>query len=170
LTAAITVSWHHQIEPVKTAFRYAYYLTKSKVAGYVQVPAGEEAVAQEWRQDLYADKRLLFCARSKLKKHGKIGKFWEKSRDAILQPIIATNKRIGAGLRQPAIHDLIEYAVAYLGVKKPKAKRQFGYWADAPGVRRWIEQLQSEGVIPSPSPMPSQPAEEAISHNTKEIP
>lgn len=164
LSAAITVPFHHQIEPVKTRIDYAYYVTKGKVAGYVKLPDG----TKEWRQDKYAHKRLLFSARTKLKKHGKIGKFWEKPREAILKPIIATNKRIGVGLRQPAIHDLVEYAVVYLGIRRSDAKRDFGYWADAPGVRLWIKQLQESGEIPSPHAFPSQPAGEAIANNTKE--
>jgi hypothetical protein len=137
--ASIGVPWHHSVEPVRTRLHYAFYITKGKIAGMV---------GNQWREDKYAAKRLLFMPGTGLRKHGVIGGFWEKRVADMMKEIIETNKRVAAGLKVSGVKELADYAAENLGITRGQATRSLGYWAEEATVQKWIEELRERGELP----------------------
>ena len=59
------IPWRKCVEPIRDDWYYCHYIAKARIGKM---------------DDRYADKRLLFKARLKLKKYGTIGAFWEPSK------------------------------------------------------------------------------------------
>ncbi len=129
-----TMRWHKMIKPVKGGWRLAFYITKAKLACYIN----GRPVA-----DYYARKRLLFKANLGIKKVGTIGSFWERPKGEIWAEITENEKRIGKALERREVRLLVIHVQEMLGNSVPieKIERPIGLHAESPGVCRWMEQL-----------------------------
>ena len=131
------VKWRKRVEPIINEWRLAHYVVKAKVKG--RTKKGKLV------NDLYRHKRLLFKPNLPFRKVGTIGDFWEqgKSKTKIWDDIKATEKRIAEGLEDPDVERLAEYVHDWIGGYYPLAqvRRSFGYWADTPAIRDWINSL-----------------------------
>lgn len=128
--------WHKNIEPVEGGdWRLLHYITKAKTAG--------ETKSGKFVTDLYRRKRLLFKPGLGIRKHGTIGAFWVKSKEAIWSDVKAKEQRIAEGLAQANVKRLAEYAYEFVGGYVPlrQIERNFGYYSDSPGIQNWIEQV-----------------------------
>lgn len=131
-----TGRWHKNIKVVrKRDGRLLRYITKAKTAG--------ETKSGIYLSDLYRRKRLLFKSGLGIRKHGTIGRFWSKSKEAIWEDVKAREKRIAEGLEQPNVKRLAQHAYEFVDGYVPlrQIERNFGYYPDSPGIQNWIEQV-----------------------------
>lgn len=121
--------WHMKVQAINDIWQLAYYVTKAKVAGYVN---------RRRIVDYYRDKRLLFLPNLGLKKYGTIGAFWVKPKKAIWEDIRRVEKRIADGLETPGIRDLVKHIHQLFGETVPQRKieRAIGYWSDNAAVKK----------------------------------
>ncbi len=136
MPARDVIGWHkclQRINPDRT-WQLAHYVTKAKVAGYLD----GRPVA-----DYYASKRRLFKPRLGLHKTGFIGGFWVNPKAAIWRTVVEREKQIAEGLERPHIRQLAEHVYEMLGGTVPLARieRSFGFRADSEPVRRWVARL-----------------------------
>ncbi len=140
--------WHKNIKPVeKSDWRLLHYISKAKTAG--------ETKSGKYVKDLYRRKRLLFKPGLGIRKHGTIGAFWVKGKEAIWNDIKAKEKRIAEGLEQPNVKRLAQHAYEFVGgaVSLRKIERSFGYYWDSPSTQNWIEQVFGHENRTSPNIM-----------------
>jgi hypothetical protein len=128
------VKWRKRVEPIKSEWHYAHYLTKAKISGFLD---GRKV------DDLYGRKRLLFKANLNLKKYGVIGDFWERPKKRLWDEIRDKERRIAEGLERPNVRRLANHVYEMLGatVALTRIERSFGLRADSNGVQDWIESL-----------------------------
>jgi hypothetical protein len=128
--------WHKNIKTVqKKDGRLLQYITKAKTAGVTK--------SGVYLSDLYRKKRLLFKSSLGIRKHGTIGRFWVKSKQAIWNDVKAREKRISEGLEKPNVKRLAEHVYEFVDGCVPlrQIERSFGYYSDSPGIINWIEQM-----------------------------
>jgi hypothetical protein len=138
--------WHKNIKPVEGSdWRLLHYISKAKTPGKTK--------SGTFVKDLYAKKRLLFKSGLGIRKHGTIGAFWVKSKEAIWSEVKAKEKRIAEGLAQPNVKRLAEYAYEFVGGYVPlrQIERNFGYYSDSPATINWIEQVFGHETNASPN-------------------
>jgi hypothetical protein len=133
------INWHKQVDPVKNQWSYARYIVKAKTGAEVN---------GKWVRDKHRRKRLMFKSNLNLRKLGTIGRFWMKPKKKLWDEIKETEQRIGEGLKKPFVKELAQHVFEMFGEQVPlqRIERSFGYFADAPSTRQWIDQLFGELV------------------------
>lgn len=140
------IPWHKHIRRVQRQYHFARYITKAKTKGIVN---GKPV------SDKYRAKRLLFQTNLDLKKHGTIGKFWEKPKKQLWQDIRDTEQRITDGLEQPKFRLLARHVYEMIGGYFPlkHVERSIGFHASEPSTQAWAERVWAskgpEAVAPS---------------------
>lgn len=128
--------WHKNVKPIEGSdWRLLHYISKAKTPGKTK--------AGKYVKDLYTKKRLLFKSGLGIRKHGTIGPFWVKSKEAIWSEVKVKEKRIAEGLAQKNVKRLAEYAYEFVCGYVPlrQIERNFGYYWNSPSTQKWIEQV-----------------------------
>lgn len=134
--------WHKNIKQIdKSDYRLLHYISKAKTAGKTK--------SGKFVTDLNRKKRLLFKSGLGIRKHGAIGAFWVKSKEAIWNDVKAKEKRIAEGLAQENVKRLAEHAYEFVcgAVPLRRIERNFGYHWDSPNIQNWIKQVFGEETV-----------------------
>ena len=96
--------------------------------------------------DVFENKRLMFRPHLNLRKHGTIGHFWVKPKNAIWKDIQNIEQKISEGLKKPNVKRLARHLHELIGGYYPikKLERNFGQWADEPSVAEMIDTMISQ--------------------------
>lgn len=129
------VSWHLHVARIMKQEPTILYAVKAKIAGWSK---------GRWVPDKWAGKRLLFQKGIRLRKHGTVGRFWERSTKKLWAEVVAHERRIAAGLERPEIEKLVRYVYKEMfgeTVCGRRIERAYGLHADADTVQRFAGQI-----------------------------
>ncbi|MBL4886288.1 MAG: hypothetical protein JKY95_17380 [Planctomycetaceae bacterium] len=127
------IPWHKHIDKINsTYYHYVRYIFKAKVKGFWK----GKPVEDKWKH-----KRLLFKKNLSFKKVGTIGKFWMKPKKVLWQQVKDVEKRIGEGLEQAGMEELVVHVAELTGEPIKDVERTLGYYSDESTIKEWIETI-----------------------------
>lgn len=127
------IPWHKHIDKINTTYyHFTRYILKAKVNGLWK----GKTVEDKWKY-----KRLLFKKNLSIKKVGTIGKFWVKPKKVLWQQVVDLEKRIGEGLEQPGMEELVVHVSELTGEPIKHVERTLGYYSDEATIKDWIETI-----------------------------